>query len=72
MIKALENTIIVKFSCGGYHTLALSQDNQFFAWGAGLYGECGFGIYAHSNTPKIVDFFTKGITMEVSRLQENK
>ncbi len=42
--------------CGGYHTLALSSDNELFAWGSGLYGECGFGAFIHSNVPRQVVF----------------
>jgi alpha-tubulin suppressor-like RCC1 family protein len=56
LIKALDHKFIAKLSCGGYHTLALSDDNELFAWGAGLYGECGHGLFSHTNTPKTVKF----------------
>lgn len=66
IIKALEQKVVVNFSCGGYHTLALSADGNLYAWGAGLYGECGFGAYVNSSTPKQVIFQQKEMPVEVN------
>ena len=65
IIRSLEKKIIVNLVCGGYHTLALSSDNELYAWGSGLYGECGFGAFVHSHTPKMVIFSGKPALPEV-------
>lgn len=42
-------------SCGGYHTMALTDNSELYAWGAGNYGECGYGEYCDTDTPKKVN-----------------
>ena len=42
-VPAFSHRYIIAVSCGGYHTLALTDTNDLFAWGSGLYGECGYG-----------------------------
>ena len=59
IIKDLERKRVVDVVCGGYHTLALTEDNELYSWGSGLYGECGFGAFVHSNSPKLVQFSSK-------------
>lgn len=46
----------MKVACGGFHTLALSSENELYAFGAGSYGECGYGEYLDTNKPKLVKF----------------
>ena len=53
-IPAFNNKRVVQVSCGGYHTLALTENNELFAWGSGLYGECGFGEFLNTTSPKLV------------------
>ena len=53
-IPAFNNKRVVQVSCGGYHTLALTENNELFAWGSGLYGECGFGEFLNATSPKLV------------------
>eukprot|EP00831_Metopus_contortus_P038762 TRINITY_DN3041_c0_g1_i1.p1 TRINITY_DN3041_c0_g1~~TRINITY_DN3041_c0_g1_i1.p1 ORF type:complete len:333 (-),score=55.80 TRINITY_DN3041_c0_g1_i1:558-1556(-) len=65
LIRALEQKNIIHFRCGGYHTLALSDDNELYAWGAGLYGECGFGAFSNTNSPRQVLFSSKGSTSDL-------
>jgi alpha-tubulin suppressor-like RCC1 family protein len=55
-IPAFANKKIVQLSCGGYHTLALTESNDLYAWGSGLYGECGFGEFLNTSSPKLVLF----------------
>lgn len=43
MVMSLKNKFITKFSCGGYHTMALTDTGDLYSWGSGIYGECGFG-----------------------------
>lgn len=42
-IEALESHRVVKIGCGGYHTFCLTSEDELFAFGAGTYGECGYG-----------------------------
>lgn len=71
LIKSLENKNVVDIVCGGYHTLALTDGNELYAWGAGLYGECGFGNFSHSNSPKLVMLSSKN-TPEVHLFTKNR
>lgn len=59
MIESLDNKTMVDVVCGGYHTLALSDANELYAWGSGLYGECGFGAFIHTSAPKFVSISSK-------------
>lgn len=43
-------------ACGGFHTLALTSDNELYAFGSGVYGECGTGEFQDSSKPKLVKF----------------
>ena len=54
IIASLSDKFITSLSCGGYHTMALTSDNELYAWGAGLYGECGQGEFANSASPHLV------------------
>ena len=40
-VTTLEDHRIVRIACGGYHTLALTQENLLFAFGSNVSGECG-------------------------------
>ncbi|KRX02730.1 Regulator of chromosome condensation 1/beta-lactamase-inhibitor protein II [Pseudocohnilembus persalinus] len=55
VIKALAHKKIIQISCGQYHTMALSDDNQVYGWGKSMQGECGFGEYINANEPKMVN-----------------
>ena len=46
--------MIAKVSAGGFHTLALCDDNELYAWGSGTYGECGYGEFQETNKPRLV------------------
>jgi alpha-tubulin suppressor-like RCC1 family protein len=45
---------VIKVSAGGFHTLALCDDNELYAWGSGTYGECGYGEFQETNKPRLV------------------
>jgi len=45
---------IIKISAGGFHTLALCEDNELYSWGNGVHGECGYGEFLESNVPRVV------------------
>jgi len=42
---------ITKIAAGGYHTLAVSEDNEIFCCGAGTLGECGYGEFNSVSLP---------------------
>lgn len=44
----------MQIACGGFHTLALTSENELYAFGSGSYGECGYGEYYDSSKPKLV------------------
>ncbi|MGH0184836.1 UNVERIFIED_CONTAM: hypothetical protein FKN15_017450 [Acipenser sinensis] len=57
LIEELSVTKIIDISCGDSHCLALSHENEVYAWGNNAMGQCGQG---HTSTPvtkpkKIVD-----------------
>jgi regulator of chromosome condensation len=45
---------VIQASAGGFHTLALCDDNELYAWGSGTYGETGLGEFQSTNKPKLV------------------
>lgn len=45
---------MIKASAGGYHTLALLEDNELYGWGNSMHGECGSGEFLETNRPRLV------------------
>ncbi|XP_077988697.1 putative E3 ubiquitin-protein ligase HERC1 [Glandiceps talaboti] len=48
LIEDLQSTRIVDVACGDSHCLALSHDNEVYAWGNNAMGQCG---QAHTTSP---------------------
>ncbi|KAH9513369.1 putative E3 ubiquitin-protein ligase herc1 [Bulinus truncatus] len=48
LIEDLQGTKIMDITCGDSHCLALSHDNEVFAWGNNAMGQCGQG---HAQSP---------------------
>uniref|UniRef100_A0A4W3J8I3 HECT-type E3 ubiquitin transferase n=1 Tax=Callorhinchus milii TaxID=7868 RepID=A0A4W3J8I3_CALMI len=48
LVDELNSTKIIDISCGDSHCLALTHDNDVFAWGNNAMGQCGQG---HTSTP---------------------
>ncbi|XP_076139905.1 putative E3 ubiquitin-protein ligase HERC1 isoform X8 [Alosa pseudoharengus] len=48
LIEELSITKIIDISCGDSHCLALSHENEVYAWGNNAMGQCGQG---HTSTP---------------------
>jgi len=42
-VDTLAHKRVEQVSCGGYHTLVMTDDKKLFAFGAGQFGECGAG-----------------------------
>ena len=51
---------IKKVSCGGYHTIVISENNEYvFSFGKGIFGQLGYGIPENTSVPKKVIFESK-------------
>ncbi|XP_059169765.1 probable E3 ubiquitin-protein ligase HERC1 isoform X3 [Physella acuta] len=48
LVEDLQGTRIMDITCGDSHCLALSHDNEVFAWGNNAMGQCGQG---HAQSP---------------------
>ena len=57
---------IIKVACGGYHTIAMDENNELYGFGKGIFGQCGYGqpedtvypqkiIFNDKNLNKIID-----------------
>ena len=46
----------MKVACGGFHTLALTSENELYGFGGSVYGECGYGDFNDTSKPKLVKF----------------
>eukprot|EP00347_Sterkiella_histriomuscorum_P005662 403355741 len=55
-VKYLSSKRIVKVACGGFHTLALTSENELYGFGSGNYGECGNGEFMDTSKPKLIKF----------------
>ncbi len=54
-----KNGVKVKNVCAGlYHTVALAENHDLYAWGRGLYGVLGNGSNTYELTPALNDEFT--------------
>jgi len=42
-VEALAHKRVEKVSCGGFHTMVLTDDKQLYTFGSGYSGECGAG-----------------------------
>ena len=54
------NIKIKKVSCGGYHTIVISEnDEEVYSFGKGIFGQCGYGQSEDTSNPKKVIFNKK-------------
>ena len=53
-VKSLSSKRVISVACGGFHTLALTSENELYAFGSGCYGECGYGEFSDTSKPKLV------------------
>ena len=44
-VATMADKYVSQVSAGGFHTLALTNENELYAWGSGTYGECGYGEF---------------------------
>ncbi|KAL9241699.1 hypothetical protein vseg_015777 [Gypsophila vaccaria] len=52
---SLENLRVVQVACGGYHTLALTDDGKVLSWGHGGRGQLGHSSIQNEKVPKIIE-----------------
>ena len=45
----------MQIAAGGYHSLALCEDDSVYGWGAGNYGENGNPALVDTLQPKLID-----------------
>ena len=50
------NLKIKKVSCGGYHTLVITDIDELYSFGKNIYGQCGYGQLDNISTPKKIYF----------------
>ena len=54
------NIKIKKVSCGGYHIVVISENNEdLYSFGKGIFGQLGYGISENTSKPKKVIFEPK-------------
>ena len=46
--------VFVKFSCGSYHTLGLTNDGTLYSWGLNNYGQLGLGDNEDRVAPELI------------------
>lgn len=64
-IQFFKNKRVRTIACGDYHTMALTVDDELFAWGEGNYGQLGYGGKEDSHTPrKITINFNNALLLE--------
>jgi hypothetical protein len=53
--SSFENEKTVMISCGGEHSLALTENGRVFGWGDNYYGQLGVDVKYYSNKPIIIE-----------------
>ncbi|CAH0763694.1 unnamed protein product [Diatraea saccharalis] len=43
IVRTLATKNVVQIACGSYHSVALTNSGDLYAWGANSYGQCGLG-----------------------------
>ncbi len=56
-------------SAGGFHTLALTEDGEVYAWGNGVHGECGIGDSIEVNVPRLERYKKMKATLSLKILR---
>ena len=53
------NVAICQVACGGYHTMALTDDGRIFSWGHGTEGQLGYPLdgFGVQNAPREIEAF---------------
>ncbi|KAJ4772444.1 Regulator of chromosome condensation (RCC1) family protein [Rhynchospora pubera] len=54
-VSILQNTRIIQVACGGYHSLALSDEGKVYAWGHGGQGQLGQLTMQNQRAPVVIE-----------------
>ncbi len=67
LVKALEGKVnVTVVVCGGYHTLAITDQAQLYTWGRGDFGQLGTGRMSHELVPTHVESLRHRRVVEVA------
>lgn len=61
----------IRVSCGGYHSIILTESNKLYGFGKGTTGQCGFGEFEDTYMPKKINFNKKYEVLEKYNNFEN-
>lgn len=53
--KKQRRSAFVNIACGSYHSLAITETNELYAWGLNNYGQLGLGDHEERLLPEFVD-----------------
>lgn len=59
----LDFKFITKVAAGGFHTVAVTKDDELYAWGSGTYGELGSGNVQSVCKPQLVKMQNEVMTV---------
>ena len=71
LIVGLEGEGIVDVAIGPTHGAAISDGGDLYTWGAGVFGQLGFGDYTVVRTPKLVSSLQDGSTLRQAALGQS-
>ncbi|CAG9136700.1 unnamed protein product [Plutella xylostella] len=55
IIKFLAARNVIQIACGSYHSVALTNSGELYAWGANNHGQCGLGtVTSKETTPQAI------------------
>lgn len=69
LIKALDNDKVRQFACGWRHTLAITEQGQFYSWGRGVSGQLGHEQVIDLTSPKLLPALSI-TTLDLDALQK--
>jgi len=70
-VEFFDGIQVAKITAGGFHTMVSTDNHDVFAWGQGVYGECGYGEFFNVNKPHKVKMPTGGTLLGRTRKDEN-
>lgn len=53
-LQFFKDKFVTKVACGDYHTMVMTNDNEIYAFGEGIYGQLGTGGKDDTGTPRKV------------------
>eukprot|EP01125_Pyxidicula_operculata_P011631 TRINITY_DN3812_c0_g2_i2.p1 TRINITY_DN3812_c0_g2~~TRINITY_DN3812_c0_g2_i2.p1 ORF type:complete len:2464 (-),score=554.47 TRINITY_DN3812_c0_g2_i2:160-7446(-) len=66
LVVGLAHKKVVDISCGMFHSLALTDEGQLYAWGRNKHGQLGLGTTVDHDSPHLVSFFSSKKVVKMS------